>query len=110
MATLENPQLLKEIGGRGCENCIFWSEYGPMTLTLNKFVGKWGRCSHKGQLDDINKRKLTSKLTSPERVNTDINRLALDTIILSTTPTFSCSNMRIAKDEDGKGDKTPHPD
>jgi hypothetical protein len=97
MATLQDPQLIKEVGGKGCEECIFWAEYGERSLTLNKFVGRWGRCSNKVQLDDINKRKLTSQLTSIERINTDVNRLALDAIILSTTPTFSCDNMRIPK-------------
>lgn len=111
MATLQNPQVLKEIGGRGCENCIFWSEYGQMNLTLNNFVGRWGRCHNTEQLKDINRRKLVSQLTSQERVNTDLNRLTLDTMILSTTPTFSCPNMRIPlDDEKSNGNQAPQSD
>jgi hypothetical protein len=107
MATLEDAQAVTSIGGLGCEGCIYWTEYSSMGLSLNGFVGRWGRCVSKKQIDDINRRQLIKRLTSTERVNTNINRLNVSTVILSTTPTFNCTNMKIPVDaEDKKGNGT----
>jgi hypothetical protein len=105
MTTLEKVESSVVIGGRGCENCIFWTEYSEIGKTLNKFVGRWGRCSESSQIKDINSRQLVHKLTSQERVNTDVNRLSIETTILSTTPTFSCKFMRIPLNDTKEGNK-----
>lgn len=96
---LEQLETKTDIGGRGCENCLHWKEYGSMTLELYGFVGKWGRCYNEKTAEELNRKYLTQRTTPKDRTQTHINRLSLESMIISTTPTYSCPNMRIPLDK-----------
>jgi hypothetical protein len=92
---LEQLEKTIAVGGLGCESCMYWQEYGPMTLELYSLVGRWGRCSNLKATHDINNKYLRQTTSTNDRIMTNINRLGIDTQILSTCPTYSCSSMRI---------------
>lgn len=92
---LEQLERTAIVGGLGCESCMYWQEYGPMTLELYSLVGRWGRCGNVKAAHDINNKYLRQTTSTVDRTKTHITRLGIDTQILSTCPTYSCSNMRI---------------
>jgi hypothetical protein len=98
MAVLELTRPDKTTGGIGCDCCIYWQEYGEMNKELYGLEGKWGRCSSQQEIDHINRTSLLNKITLQERLNTKLKRLSIQSIVLSTTNTFTCRFVKIPDD------------
>lgn len=95
MSVLEEVKTDKQTGKIGCDACIFWQEYGPMNIALYGLVGKWGRCSSVKQIKEINHKYLIRQLGMVDRLNTNLTRLSVDTIVLATTPKYTCPHVKI---------------
>jgi hypothetical protein len=102
MSVLEEIAVQKQTGKIGCDSCIFWQEYGPMNIALYGLVGKWGRCSSVQQVKDINNKYIIKKLWMVDRLNTNLTRLSVDTIVLATTPTYTCPHVKIPDERQNK--------
>lgn len=100
---LSELDSLTAVGGRGCENCMYWNPYGPLNLSLYSLVGKWGRCNNPDAVDALNKKFLTQQTSSEDRVNVVITRLTPGLTVASTTPTYSCNKMRLQTNNPDKG-------
>lgn len=102
MAVLDEIQTEKKTGKIGCDSCMYWSEYGEQNLELYGFVGRWGRCSSVEQVKAMDRKSLLNQVTLVERLNTNLNRLSIESKILSTTPKFTCPHVKIPYEQQDK--------
>lgn len=107
---LEQLEKQSAVGGLGCEHCMYWQEHGVINKELYGFVGRWGRCSNLKTTHDLNSKHLRNNTSTKDRTSTHILRLGVDTQVLSTTPVYVCSNMKVPKTSLSKDDSSDNSD